>query len=72
MHNTFLVHVLQRTCDLMDVVPAFLLWEAHIILYGFFYHKLQVSFLCPFYCNEELIQLVIYEPIEILYDIGMI
>lgn len=72
MHDSLLVHVLECPSDLTDVFHDSLLWEVDVLLHGLLDDKFQVSLLCPFHGNEELIQLVIYEPVEVLDYIGMI
>ena len=72
MHYTFLVHVLQRTRYLVYVFPDFLLGERDIFLNGLLDDQLQVSLLSPLDRDEELIQLVINEPIQVLDDVRMV
>ena len=72
MHYTFLVHVLQRTRYLVYVFPDLLLGERDIFLDGFLDDQLQVSLLSPLDRDEELIQLVINEPIQVLDDVRMV
>lgn len=63
MHYTLLVHVLQGTRYLMYVFPDLLLGEGDIFLDCFLDDQLQVSLLSPLDRDEELIQLVVNEPI---------
>jgi hypothetical protein len=72
MHYTFLMHVLQSTSYLMYVFPDLLLGERDIFLDGLLDDQLQVSFLSPLDRDEELIQLVINEPIQVLDDVRMV
>ena len=72
MHYTFLVHVLQRTRYLVYVFPDLLLGERDIFLNGLLDDQLQVSLLSPLDRDEELIQLVINEPIQVLDDVRMV
>ena len=72
MHYTFLVHVLQSTSYLMYVFPDLLLWECDIFLDGLLDDQLQIPLLCPLYRDEELIQLVINEPVQVLDDVRMV
>lgn len=72
MHYTFLMHVLQSTSYLMYVFPDLLLGERDIFLDGLLDYQLQVSLLGPLDRDEELIQLVINEPIQVLDDVRMV
>ena len=72
MHDSFLVHVLQCTSYLTDVFYYSLLLKADVLLHGLLDHEFQVALLCPFHGDKEFVELVIDEPIEVLYYIGMI
>ena len=56
----------------MYVFPDLLLGECDIFLDGLLDDQLQVSLLCPLDRDEELIQLVINEPIQVLDDVRMV
>ena len=47
MHNALLMHVLQSSSNLVNVLNYFFLWEVNLVFHGFFDDKLQVSLLCP-------------------------
>ena len=66
------MHVLQGRSYLMYVFPASLLRKTHIFLYGFFHDEFEVPLLRPLDCDEQLIELVVDEPIQILHDIRMV
>ena len=66
------MHVLQSTSYLMYVFPDLLLGKRDIFLDGLLDDQLQVSFLSPLDRDEELIQLVINEPIQVLDDVRMV
>lgn len=66
------MHVLQSTSYLMYVFPDLLLGERDIFLDGLLDYQLQVSLLGPLDRDEELIQLVINEPIQVLDDVRMV
>lgn len=72
MHDSLLMHVFEGTRDLMDVLDDALLLEVYFVLHGLLYHKLEITFLSPFYCNEKLIELAVDEPAEILNDVWVI
>ena len=72
MHDSFLVHVLESTRNLTYVFYYSLLRETYILFHGLLDNKFQVSLLCPFHGDKEFVELVIDEPIEVLYYIGMI
>ena len=72
MHYTLLMHVLQGTRYLVYVFPDLLLGERDILLDGLLDDQLQVSLLSPLDRDEELIQLVINEPIQVLDDVRMV
>jgi hypothetical protein len=40
VHDSLLMHVLECARYLMNILPYFLLWKAHIFLYSFLDHKL--------------------------------
>lgn len=66
------MHVLQSTSYLMYVFPDLLLGERDILLDCLLDDQLQVSLLSPLDRDEELIQLVINEPIQVLDDVRMV
>ena len=72
MHYTFLVHVLQSTSYLMYVFPDLFLGERDVFLDSFLDDQLQVSLFSPLDRDEEFIQLIIYEPIQVLDDVRMV
>ena len=72
MHYTFLVHVLQSTSYLIYVFPDLFLGERDVFLDSFLDDQLQVSLFSPLDRDEEFIQLIIYEPIQVLDDVRMV
>ena len=64
--------MLECTSDLTDIFYNSLLGKADILLHRFLDDKLQVSLLCPFYGDKEFVELVVYEPVEVLYYIWMV
>ena len=72
MHYTFLVHVLQSTSYLMYVFPDLFLGERDVFLDSFLDDQLQVSLFSPLDRDEEFIQLIIYEPFQVLDDVRMV
>ena len=72
MHDSLLVHVLKSTSYLADVIDNFFLLKIYVFFHSFFYHKFEVTFFCPFYSDEQFIELVINEPIQVLNDVWVI
>ena len=72
MHDTLLMHVLKGRCDLEDVLNDTLLLKVDFVLFGFLDDELEISFLCPLYCNEKLVELAVDEPTEVLNDVFLI
>lgn len=72
MHDSLAVHVLECACDLVNVSPHLLLWKADFILLSSLHNHLEVAFLGPLDGNEQLVQLVVDEPAQILHDVGVI
>ena len=72
MHNSFGVHVLECTCNLVNVSPYLLFLKAHFVFLSPLHDELQVSFLRPLYRNKQLVKLVVDKPVQILNDVGVI
>ena len=72
MHDTLLMHVAEGACNLMDVLPDSLLREAHVLLDGLLDDELEVPFLGPLDRDEELVELVVDEPVEVLDDVRVV
>jgi len=64
--------VVEGTGDLVDVLPDLLLGEADVLLDGLLDNELEVALLGPLYGDEELVQLVVDEPVEVLDDVGVV
>lgn len=62
----------QRTSYLMYVLPYLLFGKADIFLYSLLDDKFKVSFLSPLDRYEELIQLIVDEPIQVFHDIRVV
>jgi hypothetical protein len=56
----------------MYILPDTLLWETHIFFNGFLDNQFQIPFLGPFHSDEELIQLIVDEPVEILDNVRVV
>ena len=72
VHNPLAMHVLQCASDLMDVSPDLFLRKADFVLRRSLHNHLEVAFLCPLDSNEQLVQLVVDEPAQILHNVRMI
>ena len=72
MHNSLAVHMLQSTRDLVNVSPDLLFLEGYFILLRSLHNKLEVALLGPLDGNEELIQLVVNEPVQIFHYIRVV
>ena len=72
MHDSFLVHMLKSTRNLVYVFYYSLLLETYVLFHGFLDDKFQVSLFCPFDSNKEFVEFVINEPIEILDDVWIV
>ena len=66
------MHVLQGSCNLVNVLNYSFLWEVNLVFHGFFDDELQVSLLCPLDSDKELIQFAVDEPAEVLHDVWVI
>jgi hypothetical protein len=66
------MHMLESSSNLSAVLPHFLLWEAHVLFNSFLHYELEVSFLGPLDGNEELVELVVDEPVEVPDDVWMV
>ena len=72
MHYPFRMHVLQCPSNLMNVPPYLLFLKAHFVFLRPLHHELEVALLRPLDGNEQLVELVVDEPVQILYDVGVI
>lgn len=72
MHDAFLMHVLECTCYLVNILPYFLFRKAHILLDCFFHDDLQVSFLRPLDRDKKLVQFVVDKPVEVFDDVRVV
>ena len=72
MHYPLFMHVPQRACNLMYVLPDPLLRKAHVLLYCLFDDQLQVPLLRPLHCDKQLVQLVVDEPVQVLDDVRVV
>ena len=72
MHDPLAVHVLKCARNLVNVSPDLLFWKAHFIFLSTFHYHLEIAFFGPLDGNEQLIQLVVYEPTQILHDVRVI
>ena len=72
VHDSFLVHVLQRSCYLVNVFNDSLLLKVYFILHGLLDDQLKVALFGPFNGNEKFVELAVDEPAEILYDVWVI
>ena len=72
MHDSFLVHVLESTRNLVYVFYYSLLLKTYILFHGLLDNKFQVSLFCPLDSNKEFVEFVINEPIEILDDVWVV
>jgi hypothetical protein len=72
VHDSLQVHVLEGACYLATVLPDLLFREAHILLNSFLDNEFKISLLGPLDGNEELIELVVDEPVEVAHDIRMV
>ena len=57
------MHVSQSTGNLMDILPDPLLWKAYVFFDCFLNDELEVTFLCPFDRDEELVKFIVDEPV---------
>ena len=72
MHDSFLVHVLERACNLIDVLYDALLLKVDLVLHGLLDDELEVALLGPLDRDEKLIQFVVDEPAQVLDDVWVI
>ena len=72
MHDSFAVHMLQCPCYLVNISPDLFFREADFILACTLHDHLEVAFLSPLDCNEQLVQLVVDEPAQVLHDVRVI
>lgn len=72
MHNALLMHVLQSTSDLVDVLPDLALLKVNVLLDRLLDQQLQVALLRPLHRNEQLVELVVDEPIQVLDDVWVV
>lgn len=72
MHDSLLVHVLQGKCHLVDVFDDTFLLKVDFVFHGLLNDKFQIAFFCPLDGNEELVQLAIDKPAQILDDVYLI
>ena len=56
----------------MNVPPYLFLLKAHFVFLRPLHHELEVALLRPLDGNEQLVELVVDEPVQILYDVGVI
>ena len=66
------MHVLQGASDLVNVGPDLFFLELNLVFLRSLEHKLEVSFLSPLDCNEELVQFVVDKPVQVLDDIRVV
>jgi hypothetical protein len=66
------MHMLQGTCNLVNVVPNLLFWKLNLFFLRSFEDEFQVSLLSPLDRNEEFVQLVVDEPVQVLNDVGIV
>ena len=72
MHDSLAMHVLQCARNLMNISPNLFLRKTNFVLLRSFHNHLEVAFLGPLDGNEQLIQLVVDEPAQILHDVRVI
>ena len=72
MHDSLLVHVLERACNLIDVLYDALLLKVDLVLHGLLDDELEVALLGPLDRDEKLIQFVVDEPAQVLDDVWVI
>ena len=56
----------------MDVVPNLAFLEKDVLLDTLLDEQLQVALLCPFDRNEQLVELVVNEPVQVLHNIWVV
>ena len=72
MHDALFMHMLKSTSYLADIFDDSFLLEVYVFFHSFLYHKLQVTFLCPFNSNEQFVKFIIDEPVQVLNDVWMV
>ena len=72
MHDSLLVHVLECTCNLVNVFNDAFLLKVDFIFHGLLDDQLKVTLLGPFDCNEKFVELAVDEPAEVLDDVWVI
>lgn len=72
VHNALLVHVLKGASDLVDVLDDLALREEDLVSNCLLDDQLEVALLGPLDCNEELIELAVNEPADVLDDVRAI
>ena len=72
MHDTLAVHMLESTGYLVNVFPNLLLRKRYLVLLSSLHDELQVSLFCPLNSDEQLVQLVIYKPVQVLDYVGVV
>ena len=66
------MHMAKCARYLMYVLPYLFLWKRYVLLNRLLDYQFQVSFLSPLHCYEELVQLVVDEPVEVLHYVHMV
>lgn len=72
MHDSLLVHVLESSSYLMDVLYDSFLLKVDFVLHCLLDHQLKVALLGPLHGNEKFVELAVDEPAQILDDVWVI